>query len=215
MTKNKTKPKSRPFKMLYVGKEWDTIFLLPPPAFKLWVFYYRLEGPKREGWATREHISDKCGMSPDVVTDWRKYLVKHGWMRQVGEHKTPNNPLATTPIMQVCRGTIPTTVERRGKSAGSRAKQFKRARKLSVTAGTENLPHRAVTENQRSTVRQFSSGAVTETFRDDVDVSQKLDKTYVDGKRPEELISSRESQVKLPVGFEWRDGKAVQTGGAR
>ena len=177
--KTKTKPKGRPFKKFYCDR--DEVFLLPPPAFKLWMYYYRLEPAKREGWATREQISEKCGMAPDAVTDWRKWLVKNGWMRKVGEHKTPNNPLASSPIMQVCRGTIPATVDRRGKSAGSRTTQFKRGREISQTVDTENLPHRPVTEFSHAPVRQFSSGAVPETFRDDVDVIQKLDKTLVDG----------------------------------
>jgi hypothetical protein len=197
-TKNKTKPKTRPFKMFYVGKEWDMIFLLPPPAFKLWMYYYRLEPAKREGWATREQISEKCGMAPDAVTDWRKWLVKNGWMRKVGEHKTPNNPLASSPIMQVCRGTIPATVDRRGKSAGSRTTQFKREREISHTVDTENLPHRPVTEFSHAPVRQFSSGAVPETSRHDVDVIQKLDKPPVDG--PVESGLKGSSQATLPEG---------------
>jgi hypothetical protein len=200
-TKSKTNSKS-PFKMFYVGNEWDTIFLLPAPAFKLWVFYYRLEGAKREGWATRETISEKCNMDKDAVTAWRKYLVQNGWMRKIGEHKTPNNPLASTPIMQVSRGTIPPTVNKRGKASGSRATQFKREQNLPVPVETESSRPRAVTERTGATATERTRATATESSRVNVDSKPDVDKTEVDG-------------AKLPAGFVWRDGKKVWIGGAR
>ena len=114
-------------------------------------------------------------------------------MRQVSERKTPNNPLASIPVMQVTRGTIPPVVDRRGKSKSSKA-NLERGRSSQSPLGSGKLSHRSVTEKpvtpmteiSASTVTDFSGEAVTETFRPDVDVrtdvdEKRLDKTYVDG----------------------------------
>jgi len=211
--------KTQAFKKFFVGGEWDRVFLLPQPAFKLWMFYYRLEGAKREGWATRKTISEKCDIDKDTVTYWRNWLVENGWMRKIRDHVTPNNPLAMTPIMCVRQGTIPVTKDRRGKSSGSKTTQFKRGRKVSVTAETESTRHRAVTGDFRrrgdgvSSNRGdgVSSDAVQETFRhnvDNYDVDQPdVEKTSVDGQKRSVSKPDRES---LPEGVE-RDADGVLT----
>jgi hypothetical protein len=178
---SKAKTKGRPFKMFYVGKEWDIVFLLPPPAFKLWVFYYRLEGVKREGWAPRDTISEKCDMDKDAVTKWRQYLVANGWMRKIGDHATPGNPLATTPIMQVCRGTIPPAgPDGRGKSKASRD-NLKRGRKVSAAVETESIRYRPVRKVSAASGDGCSENAVSETFRRNVDKNHVDKKPDVDG----------------------------------
>jgi hypothetical protein len=186
----KTKPKGRPFKKFFCDRK--EVFLLPPLALKLWLFYYQLEGAKREGWAPRQTICEQCRMDKDAVTFWRRWLVEHGWMQQVGLRKTPNNPLAAIPVMQVTRGTVPDTVERRGKSKLSKA-NLKRGRSSQSPHGSGNPSPRTVTESSvtpmteisASTVTDFSGNAVTEISSHDVDKNyvdkRQLDKTYVDG----------------------------------
>jgi hypothetical protein len=152
------KPKSRPFKKFYCDR--DETFLLPLPAFKLWMFYYRLEGAKREGWATRETICAKCDLDKDTVTKWRGWLVTNGWLRKVGDHHTLHNPLASSPIMQVTRGTIPAILERRGKSKKSQA-NLKRGRKLSVTDGSGNFQSPTATETTGATATETTGATAT------------------------------------------------------
>jgi hypothetical protein len=98
-----------PFKKLLVGGKWDDCYALPPFAFKLWLFYYRLEGKKREGWAPRLRIADKLHMNKDTVTYWREYLVKHEWLELVGYHKAKgvNEGAKGIPIMRAKHGVVP------------------------------------------------------------------------------------------------------------
>jgi hypothetical protein len=204
---NKTKPKGRPFKKFYCDR--DEIFLLPPLAFKLWMFYYRLESRKREGWASRETICEKCAMNKDTVSKWRKWLVANGWMKQVGTHNTGSE--FGIPVMQVTRG-VPKAMPRPGRKKGHNPRL-----KQSVTATTETIGHRSALKQSVTGRTETISHGRTETISRNVDVNPEVDKPDVDGpvKRPEGSGSSRESQAKLPDGFEWRDGKAVQIGGAR
>jgi hypothetical protein len=99
-----------PFKKLLIGGKWDDVYLLPPLAFKLWFYYWRLEGKTREGWAPRLRIADKLRMNKDTVTDWREYLVKHGWLELVGYHKAKgaNEGAKGIPIMRAKHGVVPT-----------------------------------------------------------------------------------------------------------
>jgi len=211
--------KTQPFKKFFVGGEWDRVFLLPQPAFKLWMFYYRLEGAKREGWATRKTISEKCDIDKDTVTYWRNWLVENGWMRKIRDHVTPNNPLAMTPIMCVRQGTIPTAKQGRGQAAASKA-NLKRGRKSPVPDGSGNLQspsgdgfsENAVTGKSSHHGDGFSGNAVTGDSRRNVDntvVDQTLvDKSIVDGSK--RLVSSPDRE-SLPVPVKGLPANAVKT----
>jgi hypothetical protein len=205
------KPKARPFKKFYCDR--DEVFLLPHPALKLWMFYYRLEGAKREGWACRETIATKCGMDKDVITGWRQWLVANGWLRKIGEHKTPNNPLASIPIMQVTRGTIPVMTNRRGKSAKSKANLKLRRLNHSVTDGSGVIQSPTVTERLGPAVTETIGRAATESFRRNVDQTHvdqtHVDQTHVDGPLSSDFSSDRKLKTEM------RNGKKVVIGGLR
>lgn len=191
------KPKSRPFKKFYCDR--DEVFLLPPAAFKLWWFYYKHESAKRESWLSRETIVKKCGLDKDAVTKWRNWLVSNGWMKKVGEHKTPGHFFGV-PIMQITRGTIPTISDGRGKSKASRATQFKR-REITATDATENFRHTPVTENPVLPVAGNSGFPVTGNSRAEVDKNLSRYKTEVDGSVESRSGSfSKPDQNSLPVG---------------
>ena len=68
-TNRKTKA---PWKKLLIGGEWDEIFRLPSNALKLWMFYYRLEGANREGWAPNKLIAQKLDMTEEMLTSTRR-----------------------------------------------------------------------------------------------------------------------------------------------
>lgn len=191
-TTNKTKPKGRPFKKFYCDR--DEIFLLPPLAFKLWMFYYRLEGQKREGWASRETICKKCAMNKDTVSKWRKWLVANDWMKQVGTHNTGSE--FGIPVMQITRGT-PKVMPRPGRKKGFQPPRPKQ----SVMAATETISHGS---SESSALKQSVTGRTetishgrTETISRNVDVNPEVDKTDVDGpvKGPD-LGSSRPLSAK-------------------
>ena len=102
-----------PFKKLLIGGKWDDVYLLPPLAFKLWFYYWRLEGKTREGWAPRLRIAEKLHMNKDTVTTWREYLQDHGWLELVGYHKAKgvNEGAKGIPIMRVRHGVRDTIID--------------------------------------------------------------------------------------------------------
>jgi len=103
-----TETKTTPFKKFLVGGKWDDVFQLPAFAFKLWLYYFRLEGKKREGWMKRDRIATACGMDKDTVTLWRDYLMKHGWLEIVAHHFGKGQEgLKGIPITRVRHGVIP------------------------------------------------------------------------------------------------------------
>ena len=177
LTKKETQPKGRPFKKFYCDR--DDIFLLPPLAFKLWMFYYRSEGAKRESWASRDVIVAKCGMDKDTVTKWRDWLVKNNWLRKIGEHRTPGHFFGV-PVMQVTRGTIPAVLSRHGTSAASTATRFQR-RENPVTVSDGKTQSHAVTGTAGFHVTGKPSSPVTGKPSAEVDVRTEVDKTEVDG----------------------------------
>jgi hypothetical protein len=155
------------------------VFLLPPLALKLWLFYYRLEGAKREGWATRDTIVAKCAMDKDSITKWRTWLVANGWMRQIGEHKISGRFFGV-PVMQITRGTIPAVLSKHGTSAASKATRFQR-RENPVTVSDGKTQSHTVTGTAGRPVTGKPSSIVAGFSRVDVDVSTEVDKPYVDG----------------------------------
>jgi hypothetical protein len=204
-SKSKIKPKSRPYKKFYCDR--DETFLLPANAFKVWMFYYRLEGAKREGWATREMVCEKCDLSLDTFKTAKAWLVQHGWLKQVGWHRTRNGYV---PMMQVTRGTIPAEPDGRGLSNKSKVRQFQR-RKVSTDHPAESFHQPTRRKNStppKDTRRKNPSDYPAESFRADVDTSDVDEKTNpdVDG------VSSGKNLEPLPDGYRWDDGKIVKVG---
>ena len=93
---------SRPFKKLFCDRK--EVFLLPFPAFKVWMYHYCREGPSRTSWPSRDSICTDLGMSIDALKDARKYLLTNGWLEQVGEKKSKDGH--RTPVFRVKRGTV-------------------------------------------------------------------------------------------------------------
>lgn len=160
-----------PFKKFYVGGRWDEIFRMPAPAFHIWMFYYRLEGRVREGWATRENICKKLGINKDTFRKWRNWLIKYEWLEQVGTRNS--NGEYKIPVMRVRRGIIPKTEPRLKvsdmvKAREKRKFQSRQGLKASATDGLK-----------------ASATARTETFSPDVDKYYYVDKKPdVDGAKP-------------------------------
>jgi len=96
--------KARPFKKVYCDR--PEVFLLPPTAFKLWMYHYIREGQSRESWCSLMTISTALGMSDKTVKKARKFLLDNGWMKKTGTRNRSNGEFKV-PIMMVMRGTIP------------------------------------------------------------------------------------------------------------
>ena len=76
--------KTRPFKKFYVDR-MDT-FLLPPIAFKIWLYHYTREGTERKSWPSVQTIMNACDIgSKRIFYERRRYLVENGWLEQTGE----------------------------------------------------------------------------------------------------------------------------------
>ncbi len=91
--------------MILIGGKWEDVYLLPPLAFKLWMYYYRLEGKNREGCASRLAIARALDMNKDAVSRWRDYLIEHEWIEVVG-YKAVSGDGKPIPIMRVRHGKI-------------------------------------------------------------------------------------------------------------
>jgi len=191
----KTKSKGRPFKKFYCDR--DEVFLLPPTAFKLWMFYYRLEGAKREGWADRDTICRKCDLSLKTVKITKMWLIEHQWLRQVGTHETRNGGLI--PVMQVTRGTIPATPDGRGKSKKSKATQFKRGKTYPSLSGGKLTPP-PPGENLPATPAEKLPPREGQVFPQDVDVRAVDKEPDVDGPVKGPGVFGLD-QARLPVGL--------------
>lgn len=60
------------------------VLRLPHLAFKLWMTYFMSESDDQEAYMSNEVIEERSGMSENTITKWRKWLVKHGWLRPCG-----------------------------------------------------------------------------------------------------------------------------------
>jgi Helix-turn-helix domain len=212
------KSKTRPFKKFYCDR--DDIFLLPPLAFKLWMFYYKHENAKRESWLSRDTIVARCGLNKDAVTKWRKWLITNGWMQQTGIHQTPGHFFGV-PIMRVTRGVIPDTSDGRGRSKASKATQFKR-REVSATSCDGKYPPQHATGNIGGHVTGNIGSHVTGTSRAEVDINPEVElKSEVEGtSKSVSSVSSDKRPVisesgKPKVKTEIRNGRVIVLGGNR
>lgn len=104
------KPKSRPFKKFYCDR--PEVFLLPPAAFKIWMYHYSREGVVRESWPSLETICEALDLGIATVKRARAYLVENGWLEKTGERDRSSGEFKV-PVMKVKRGSIPTAPKHR------------------------------------------------------------------------------------------------------
>jgi hypothetical protein len=102
--------KNRPFKKMYCDR--PEVFLLPPSAFKVWMYHYIREGTTRESWPSLPTICEALDMNEETVKKARKYLKENGWLKQVGSKTSRDSGKFKVPVLQVTRGVIPPQVEK-------------------------------------------------------------------------------------------------------
>ena len=106
-----SKTKLKAFKIFDCNRK--RVFLLPPAAFKVWMYHFSREGPdKTKGsYPSLELISKELGMPVKLVKKQRRALLLHGWLKRVGEKKSKRSQDSSgkfnIPIMMVDEGTIP------------------------------------------------------------------------------------------------------------
>jgi hypothetical protein len=113
MTTTTVKP--RPFKKFFCDR--PEAFLLPPAAFKIWMYHYARENADRKSWPSIETLMKKCKLGRKAVYRWRSWLQRNGWLVKTGEIRGRNHGEFGVPIFTVKRGTIPSS---RHPKSGSR-----------------------------------------------------------------------------------------------
>jgi hypothetical protein len=95
----------RPYRPFYSDRE--EIFLVPPAAFKIWMYHYKCEGQEtRESWPSIETLCEKCDLNESTVLKYRKWLLDNGWLVQTGYVNSRHGHFAV-PKFRVRRGTVP------------------------------------------------------------------------------------------------------------
>ncbi len=98
----------RPYRPFYSDRE--ECFLMPPAAFKIWMYHYKCEAKdRRESWPSLETLMAKCDLSKNTVTKNRKWLIDNGWLVKLRVKRTPHGHFSI-PVFKVRRGTIPQEV---------------------------------------------------------------------------------------------------------
>ena len=73
----------RGFSMFYCERE--SVFQLPPAAFKIWLFRLRLERAEpHQSCMDQKELASKLGMHQKTVITSEAYLKKNGWLTQLG-----------------------------------------------------------------------------------------------------------------------------------
>ena len=121
-------PKNRPFKKFFCDRL--EVFLLPPAAFKIWLYHYSREGSARESWPGIKTLCEKLNLDRHSVCRWRGWLIANGWLERIGERQGSNGRFSV-PVFKVTRGSIP------AKNQDGRA--LNRVRKLSTQIGVKTL----------------------------------------------------------------------------
>jgi hypothetical protein len=102
--------KKRPFKKFYCDD--DAVFLLPPVAFKIWIYHYRLERKERKSSIDATTLCKRLGgIDPNTLFKWRKHLVSTGWLELL------SNDIGKEPVFRAARGQTP--VPRKDGRAGN------------------------------------------------------------------------------------------------
>src|SRR5438876_8879912 len=116
----KTKPKSRAFKRFYCDR--NETFLLPPLAFKIWMYHFSREGADRKSWPAVKTVMAACGIGSNrIFYERRRYLIENGWLQRVGEVPSKNKGGRPVPVFKVTRGTIPSKGHKVNTTKGSQS----------------------------------------------------------------------------------------------
>jgi hypothetical protein len=201
-------PKGRPFKKFYCDR--NGTFLLPPIAFKIWLYHYARENENRKSWPSVETVMKACGLCRvQTFYKWRAYLRQNGWLEKVGEVPPRSKGGLPVPIFRVTRGTIPVKCEKRTKrnSAENAPNLIELSAKNATMPSANNAPNLSA---KNAPISRFIE---VEPFEED---SKRL-KPEVDS-GPVKSGSNLNQAVlpeNLPEGFIKRGGKVVFVGGAR
>jgi len=98
-----TATKKRPFKKFFCDR--PEAFLLPPAAFKIWMYHFARENADRKSWPSVETVMEKCDLGRKAVYQWRAWLQKNGWLVRVGEKRSTRGQFSV-PMFMVRRGLI-------------------------------------------------------------------------------------------------------------
>jgi hypothetical protein len=96
----------RSFKKFYCDQK--DVFLLPPTAFKVWMYHYSREGAERKSWPSRETTCRDLNIGMKALKAARKWLIENGWLKLVGQRDLTSGEF-TVPVFQVDEGTVPRT----------------------------------------------------------------------------------------------------------
>jgi hypothetical protein len=118
-------PKNRPFKKFFCDR--PEVFLLPPAAFKIWMYHYSREGVARKSWPSIKTLCETLDMDRHSVCKWRSWLTVYGWLERIGERQGSGK--FCVPVFKVKRGSIP------AKNLDGRA--LNRVRKLNTQFGVK------------------------------------------------------------------------------
>ena len=155
-------PKNRPFKKFFCDR--PEVFLLPPAAFKIWLYHYSREGPVRESWPGIKTLCEKLHMDRHSVCTWRGWLTENGWLERIGERQVGSGRFSV-PVFKAKRGSIP------AKNPDGRA--LNRVRKLSTQIGVKT-----------------SHADQCENFALEVDSEKQVDEISVRGTSGREISAS-------------------------
>jgi hypothetical protein len=183
-------PSQRPFKKFFCDR--PEVFLLPPAAFKIWMYHYAREGADRKSWPTIETLMEKCNLGRKAVYQWRSWLQKNGWLARVGEKRSNRGEFAV-PMLMVKRGTIPgRTYVHHDPKSGSRTHPQK-----GVTDPSPKGSLEVDTEKQVDSVSEKASAAVSGNQMDRE--LQKVWDYYLDAFKKDEIISPSAKKMGLEV----------------
>lgn len=77
------------------------VLRLPHLAFKLWMTYWMFESDDQEAYVSNATLEEATGMTENTIIKWRKWLVKHGWLRPCGGTAAERYSKATRGAHQV------------------------------------------------------------------------------------------------------------------
>jgi hypothetical protein len=213
--KTKTKPKTRPFKKFYCDR--PNIFLIPAPAFKIWMYHYAREGRERQSWPSIDKLCKALNMGEDSIYKWRKWLTDNGWLVKTGERGS--NGVFKVPVMQVKDGTIPGD-----KGSGSDGRR-KRTDSESIGYGDRLRKYRRPTDREVSGTDApiVSASARPDSIGAEVEPSKQVEPLReVKPKGNEmgpvkgcDLVSSRPSSVEEQARQAMRQRRAEMRAGAQ
>lgn len=119
-TKTPKRSKGRPFKKFPCDQ--PGLFLLPPIAFKIWLYHFARESADRKSWPAVKTVMTACDIgSRRIFYERRRYLIENGWLVKVGEMPTKTKGGQPVPIFRTTIGTIPSKAHKVNPTKGSQS----------------------------------------------------------------------------------------------